>query len=230
MVTEELIPSIDKRISTWLELQRKKRAESKSPPVITVSREFGCEGYALAEELKEILDEKTEHPWTIFDNALIKMILEDRDYSKHLLESLGERAQFMDDLIDMISPSWDSEEEAFQSIVESVFSIAHKGYAIIVGRGAFFITRNLPNCHHIRLVAPLEFRAQAISDRLNVSQEEAVEIVKRKEEERALFLKRFLNCELSADQFHVVFNSSKAPIKHIAKTFANFIGELDQTG
>ena len=228
MITEQLIPSIDKRITAWLENQkREKSIATQSPPTITVSREFGCEGYPLAEALKKNLDQKSKHPWTIFDDSLIKMIQENREYSKHLLKSFGERSKFMDDLIDMISPSWDSEEDVFRVIVDAIFAIAQEGHAIIVGRGAFAITKDLSNCYHIRLKAPLAFKAQSISRRLNISEEEALKIIQKKEKERVSFLRRLLNCELTMDYFHVIFDNSKASVGRIANTFVHFIGEID---
>ncbi len=227
MITNQLIPPIEKRISAWLDIQQKKRVdEAKTPPTITISREFGCEGYPLAESLKRLLDEKTQRNWTIFDDDLIQMIQKDQEFSRHLLKTFGERTKFMDDLVDMISPSWKSEEDAFRSIVESVFSIAQEGHAIIVGRGAFAITQELSNCYHIRLKAPLAFKARSIARRLSISEEEALVVVQKKEEERTSFLKRFLNCEFSMDHFHVIFDNSKASVDHIADTFVKFIGDI----
>ena len=51
--------------------------------------------------------------------------------------------------------------------------IAEQGQAIIVGRGGIAITRDLSNSLHINLVAPLDWRAAIISERYNVSIDEA---------------------------------------------------------
>ncbi len=66
----QLIPSVEKRISSWIEIQKKSKEQMKeriaSKLTITISREFGCEGYPLVAALKNKLDEKTGQVWTIF--------------------------------------------------------------------------------------------------------------------------------------------------------------------
>ena len=61
MVTEKLVLNIEKRISAWVAIQERLKKESRREPkpTITISRQYGCEGYPLAEALKAILEKKT---------------------------------------------------------------------------------------------------------------------------------------------------------------------------
>lgn len=227
MITHQLIPSVEKRISAWKELKEKKVDLVKASPAnITISREFGCEGYPLAAALKKLLDKTSDSKWVIYDDALIKSLQADQDLSGYLLKNFGERNKFLDDLIDMISSNWQSEENAFRLMTQFIFSLAKKGHGIFVGRGAFSIIKTLENCYHIRVKGPLSFRAKLLSKRLNITEEEATNLAVEKEEERTRFIKSLLNTNFNADHFHVIYDNSQMQSKKMADNFLKFVGDV----
>ena len=227
MITRQLIPSVEKRISAWIELnERKITQRDASPANITISREFGCEGYPLAEALKKHLTEKSSKNWMIYDDALIKSLQENQDLSQHLLKNYGERNKFLDDLLDMVASHWQSEEDGFRQMTQFIFSLAKKGHGIFVGRGAFSVIKNLKNCYHIRLKAPLSFRAQKLAERLNISEDEASNLAVEKEIERTRFIKRFLNTDFESAHFHVIYDNHKMSVNEMAENFLQFVGDI----
>lgn len=215
-----LIPSVEKRISAWKDLQQRKQeqqmAGDKPKLSITISREFGCEGYPLAMALKEKLDAKTEQTWTIFDDQLVDKINSELDISKYLVKSVGDRAKYLDYIIASLLPTWKSEATIYKKIVEAIVSVAHEGNAIIIGRGAFAVTRNMPNCFHFRLVAPFQYRIDSYSRRKGITREEAEKIITEKEKKRNSFINDFLDCQYEEENFHLVINNSKFPVERIA--------------
>ena len=227
MITRQLIPSVEKRISAWIELnERKITQRDASPANITISREFGCEGYPLAEALKKHLTEKSSKNWMIYDDALIKSLQANQDLSQHLLKNYGERNKFLDDLLDMVASHWQSEEDGFRQMTQFIFSLAKKGHGIFVGRGAFSVIKNLKNCYHIRLKAPLSFRAQKLAERLNISEDEASNLAVEKEIERTRFIKRFLNTDFESAHFHVIYDNNKMSVNEMAENFLQFVGDI----
>ena len=76
---DTLIPSIEQRETGWLQIRERlaRNAREVAHPTITISREFGCEGHALAQRLKELLDEASTEPWHVFDKALVEKVAED---------------------------------------------------------------------------------------------------------------------------------------------------------
>ena len=53
MLTDNLIPNIEHRLSTWIRIQeRLKKTETGQKPTITISRQFGAEAFPLAETLQ----------------------------------------------------------------------------------------------------------------------------------------------------------------------------------
>ncbi len=107
--------------------------------------------------------------------------------------------------------------------METVFSLAQQGNSIIIGRGAFAITKDLPNCYHFRLIASSEYKAKSYAKRTNISEEEAIKVVEEKEESRSHFLSDFLNCGFEHENFHLVLNNEKLTPERMADTILNLI-------
>src|SRR3989339_2202812 len=105
--------ALDQTIKAWLEQQRAKalkEAETEnrimSSRSITISREFGCEGFPLAVTLKELLDDASGDTWTIFDRGLIERLEAQYDLTVEFLEHLGDKAAAVDRLKAMLSRPW----------------------------------------------------------------------------------------------------------------------------
>jgi cytidylate kinase len=229
MTSNQIIPKVEKRLASWLEIRAKNEELWKTETdrkTITISREFGCQGYPLAAALQKKLEAKTNEDWTIFDKALIDKISEDHQIASHLLENLGERAKYLDYVIASLMPGWKSEEDAYKLIIKTIFSIAKQGNAIMVGRGAFAVTQNLKNCYHYRLVAPKEFRVKTYAALLGISHEKAEQIVLEKEINRHNFLQDFYNTEFSGNEFNIVFNNSRMSVEQIAETIICSLGDV----
>lgn len=228
-MVNQLIPEVEKRISSWIEIQKQRRNQEMAGEIvkstITISRQFGCEGYPLAAKLKEMLDEKTKRSWTIFDNQFVDKLANDSEISKHLIKNIGERSKYLDYIISSLLPNWKSETEVFKMMVEAIYSVAQQGDAIILERGAFAISKNLPNCFHFRLIAPMDYRADSYARRKGISHEDAEKLVKEKEHDRTSFLTHFLNCQFDQENFHLVINNGKYPIEKIAKLIVRYIEE-----
>lgn len=226
-MANQLIPEVEKRISSWIEIQEKRKTQEMAGALvkstITISRQFGCEGYPLAAKLKEILDEKTQRLWTIIDNQFVDKLANDSEISKHLIKNIGERSKYLDYIISSLIPNWKSETEVFKMMVETIYSVAQQGDAIILERGAFAISKNLPNCFHFRLIAPMEYRADSYARRKKISIEKAEKLVREKEQDRTSFLAHFLNCQFDQENFHLIINNGKYPIENIAKLIVSYI-------
>jgi hypothetical protein len=227
MLTEKLIPNIDRRLSTWINIQGQLK---KEPPrekrlTITISREFGAEAYLLAEVLQDLLKKKTGNTWTIFDKALIEKVSRETTLSEHFLTNLGDATKAFDGLLTML-PGMRTHNDAFQILARYILRIALDGHAIIIGRGGAVLTQHLSHCFHFRLEAPLEFRIRSIQNRLGITKKEAKKLVQENQKMRESFIESFLNSSIADIRFyHAVFNSSKSSSQEIARSIISLVFE-----
>ena len=225
--------ALDQKITAWLEQQRRKalkEAETDnrimSSRSVTISREFGCEGYPVAVALKDMLEGATGDQWTIFDRSLIEKLEREYDLTKEFLDHLGDKVSAVDRLKAMISRTWaDESSHNYRVIADTIFSIASAGHAIIVGRGSGVIAQDLPNCFHFRLVASLEHRIHSYQLRTGCTKDEASQAVLQTQENNSVFFKDFLSADLSDSKYyHAIFNSQKVNVSTIATAITKVVG------
>ena len=225
MSTQQLIPNVERRLSGWISVQQHLAQEPRREPrlTITISRQFGCEGYPLAETLKGVLEERTGEAWTVFDKALLERVSGETHLSEHLFGKIGDDSQILDALANMI-PGWRTHSEAYDLLARCIVRIAHEGNAIIVGRGGAVVVQALPNCFHFRLEAPHEHRVQSIRQRLDLGHDEAETLVAEQQQGRERFIERFLHCSMADTRYyHAVFNTAKNPLERVTRSILELI-------
>ena len=225
MPTARLIPNVERRLSAWVGVQERLRREPRreARATITISRQFGCEAYPLAELLSKELGERTQETWTIFDEALISRASRELDLSEALLGNIGGESRLLDNLANLI-PGWHTQNEAYELLAHYILRIARDGNAVIVGRGGAVITQALANCCHVRLEAPLERRVESIQQRLGLDADEAKALVIDYERNRERFIERFLHCSMADTRYyHAVYNTDKSPLAQIAKSIMDLL-------
>jgi len=225
MSTQKLIPNVEHRLSAWVSVKERLGHEPGPAPrlTITISRQFGCEGYPLAESLKALLEERTAEPWTVFDKTLLERVSRETHLSERLFGNIGNDSQILDNLANMI-PGWRTHSEAYELLARYIVRIAQEGNAIIVGRGGAVVAQSLPNCFHFRLEAPHEHRVQSIQQRLGLGHDEAEALVVEQQQGRERFIERFLHCSMADTRYyHAVFNTAKNPLERITRSILQLI-------
>lgn len=219
------------RLSSLLEFNRRRELEADAlrsskiaRPAITISREFGCEAFPVAERLRELLEEKSGESWVLMDKALLEQIAHDHNLSEKILAHLGERSRFLDEILATFSSRWTSEKDYFRQLSRQIISLASQGNVIIVGRGSSFITQSLQNCFHFRLFASNEFKVKSIIRRLDISREEAEKLIAKKQQQRHNFIRDFLDRDdRDLSVYHLVFNNDKNRAEKIATTIMKYV-------
>jgi cytidylate kinase len=224
-----LIPSIEQRLSGLVEVTRRVQCEissrkDKPKPTVTISREFGCEAFPVAEKLKLLLEKKTGEPWALMDKALLEEVAKNHNVSEEILRNLGDKPKFIDDVISTFSPNWKSDKDHYKLLCRHVISLATVGNVILVGRGGSVVTQSIENSFHFRLIAPVKFKVGSIVRRLGVSQGEAQEMISSRQQQRNKFIKDFLNCSLDDPTlYHLVFNNARSSTEKIAETIVHYM-------
>lgn len=226
-----LIPSVDLRVGSLLEYNRSqiqkaavRKRKDGPPPCITLSREFGCEGYPVAERLRELMACATGEEWLLMDKALLAEVARHHNLSEDVLQGLGEKNRILDEVMATFSSNWKSERDHFRLLCRHIISLAEKGNVIIVGRGGAIITQHLKNCYHFRLYASLAFKTASIAHRLRMSAEEAERLIEKRQKQRDKFNIDFLDRDAREPRYYdILFNNDRATPERIAQAIADYV-------
>lgn len=223
-----LIPSIEKRFANFVELTKKAEKEVKEKerkrPTVTISREFGCEGYPVSEKLKELLEEKTKEPWAIMDKALLEKVTASQHLLEGVLSKLGEKSRVLEEVVSTFSTEWRTEHDYYKMLCEQLFALAAGGNVIIVGRGASIVTQPLENCFHFRLYASTRCKMDYLSKKISLPMQELETFIEKKQKERDKFILDFLNRDAGElKYYHLAFNNDKNTSEKIAGIIADYV-------
>ena len=182
-------------VSAWEKVKPlgdKRRLETY--PFVTISREFGCEALALAQQLVETLNERCRPsiPWVSYDRELLDKVVEDPAAQQAILDMLdNKRRVAMNRLFDNIINRQGADALAVRKLAEIIRTLAVHGHAVLVGRGSALVTQDLRNGVQIRLVAPRSWRVHAIATNRNLSLSEAEKTVTEGEQQRQHYINTF---------------------------------------
>jgi len=227
MSEKMMIASIEKRLDAFLEVTRRNEAANhpkKINPAITLSREFGCTAYPMAERLQKLMEEKTGNAWTIMDKTLLEEVAKDHDLSEKTLKSLGEEPGFVHEIIATFEPTWKTDKDYYRLLCRQIYSLARNGNVILLGRGSANISQSLKNCYHFKLFGSLKLKIHLIAQRMELSNEAAEKLIIKKQHQRDVFIKDFLNQDARDQRFyHLIFNTDKNSSERIATTIMNYV-------
>lgn len=220
-----LPPSVEQRLSAWVNLQER-FARAPAPrirPTITLSRQYGCEGFPLALRLQELFQEATCEPWNIYDKALVERVSREEHIPLQLLRHLGDLSRRLESL-GLDGAGHVTHDEAFAKVASLLVQIAGVGNAVVVGRGGAVLCKGLRNCFHFRLVAPVDDRVASLVRRLGLPVGEATRRVKEESKGREEFIKTCLHANV-ADPVHydAIFNSARHDLEDIAQAILAYV-------
>ena len=96
----------------------------------------------------------------------------------------------MGKLFDAILNRKANDASEMRQLAEMVRSLALLGRAVLVGRGSYLITQDLKTGLHVKLIAPLDWRALRVSSTREVSHGEAKKIVAAGERRREQYMRK----------------------------------------
>lgn len=152
--------------------------------IITVGRQFGSGGKAVALELGKKLG------IPVFDNELLTKAAQDSGFSAEFFAQSDEKRRFFSlssiftTAYSSQANSYMSDKDIFSMQCETIRSIAEQGPAIIVGRCADYVLRELDCTLDVFITAPQAVRVGRIVERLGLSDEKALELMERKDKGR----------------------------------------------
>lgn len=167
---------------------------------LTVSRQLGSLGGDITQELARRLG------WHVFDREIVEYIASHRHVRQRLVEDLDEKSQSLIQdtvrrLLEMVEGGGLGIEEYHEALVHTLVSLATRGQAILVGRGANFVLRSQPGLH-LRFVGSTEIRLRRLRERWGMSPREARTRMEQADRERAEFIRRHFKADADDPSFY----------------------------
>jgi len=225
------ISSVGQFIRGFAEAEKKKSKATQQGwyPFVTISRQAGAGGHALAEVLTKKIEEHGSDPlfsnWQTLDHELCQQVADDPKLTVSLGDLLEER--YLSSIEDYFLQAIAGESPQIlvhRAVFKIIRSVAAVGKAVIVGRGGNFITRGYPRAIHIRLVAPLEDRIFSTAKRLSITEEEAKVRIGEIDRDRAKLIKNYFKADINDPMgYDAVWNTGSCSIEFIAAAIIEMI-------
>lgn len=224
MSTEAVLPSSVQNFLTWQARYYSRPGVEKAPPAtgpfITLSREYGCEGFPLANAIADRLNKISAKPtpWVVMGKEIIDSISQKRGAASEFVDALSHsRRGYIQQTVEILFGRRPTEYQAYETLVQSLVSLADAGRVILVGRGGAIVCGGLERGVHIRLVAPLSWRSKKISADRGMGIEEAEALVFNQERIQTKFVRDFTGKDVSSPlNYDFVFNNERNSVNTIA--------------
>lgn len=181
-------------------------------PLITVSQDFGAEGYAIAKKVADTL--KLE----IYDDERLKEEALEEGVRAENLKGLEEKTPgFFDRLMGR-------KPDIYLDVLQSlVYRISRRGEGLLVGHGSQILLKDFGCALHVRIHASMQKRAESMAEQRGISYQAAEKIIGKKDEEYKGFFKYAFQMDPNdPDLYDLVLNTGKIS----AATAARYIAEL----
>jgi cytidylate kinase len=182
--------------------------------LISIEREYGCGGGAIAEQLASRLG------WKLWDHLLTEEIARLANVDCSAVIRCGERMD--SSFYRLAKVFWRGSYERSSTLGNQAFDadcmvsmmekiaprIAEEGNAVVVGRGAPYFLREQPDAFHVFLYAP---RAEKVRRLLQdgSTKAEAEELVDSVDRERIAFVKHYFDADWpTRSLYHVMINTA----------------------
>lgn len=190
--------------------------------IINIGRQFGAGGLDVAHELSKRLGIPA------YDKELIQKAAQDSGFSAELFEQSDEKKRlfslssiFANGFSD--TDNYMSDRGLFKMQSETIRNIAELGPAIIVGRCADYILRDMDCALNVFLTSPVEVRGERIMEEYGLSLDDAMRFVEEQDRKRAEYYNYYTFGEWgAAGTYDICLNSSVLGIKGTADFIIDF--------
>jgi len=178
--------------------------------IVTIGREFGTGGRAIATELAQLLGVQ------LYDRQVLEPIREERNLTQEEV-----------DVIKAVKPSWWYEnvsQDLYDEEEKIVRELAEKGSCVILGRTGFHIFRDDERAFKVFLMAEKPFRREKVAKRLNIDEESADALIDKVDEARENFSLTFSGkTRYDARNYDLVLNVTGLDPKEVARFIAECV-------
>ncbi|HEX4002604.1 MAG TPA: cytidylate kinase-like family protein [Candidatus Acidoferrales bacterium] len=202
--------------------------------VITVEREYGSGGAAIAEHVAQRLG------WKLWDRDLTAEIARTANVDHVTAARCDER---VDSLLyrlfkvyargsyERALPVGESRmfdtDRMFATLEKVIEEVAGRGNCVIVGRGAPYILRNRPDAFHVFVYAPIDEKIRRLKS-IGKSEKEAAQLIGEIDRERAAFIRHYFNKEWPLRTLYNLMINSKFGDEYVTEMILQQVAALEK--
>ncbi len=143
--------------------------------IITISREFGCNGTEVAERLAKGLK------FFLVNKKYINESMVKHGLTEEQLESLEESS---------IQPFSDTRKKYIELMNRLILEIAEEKPIVLLGRGGQFLFRNHPYAFHVKLIGSIESRVLEVIKQYKLDKVSALRLISEQDRRRDLYINK----------------------------------------
>jgi hypothetical protein len=209
----EISSRLEQRIDTQLSVaERAKLRRPDGPaPFLTITRQYGCGAFELAELLAPRLAELEHLPrdsWQVYSRQLIEEISSELHLTEKLVQGLDIHSRSgLEEFFDTWLGSMPSDLTLLRHLVRASRAAALVGHCVLVGHGAPVLTRDLAGGIHLRLIAPEQWRLDSLVSKFGWNYDKAREVLREEEGHRQAFFEKYLDRDVSdPEHYDLILN------------------------
>jgi cytidylate kinase len=179
-------------------------------PVVTISRQYGCEANQIAHLLIHKIAESAPHSnWKMINKEIIDESASVLGLTPNRVEQrvLGQARSTIEDVFSSLSHHYSMTDKTIvETVREIIETYAKMGHVVIIGRGGSSLIRKIETSLHIRLMAPDEWRVQKMMTKNDITENNAYTIIQKVDVDRKLWAEHLSNEPFNDGLFDLIFN------------------------
>jgi hypothetical protein len=234
------IEDIDRYLRAHFAAERRpvpSSVETRVRPFVTISRQTGIGGHALADTMLDVFDRQKDVDvfggWQIYDRTLCEIVAKDPRFSRSLDSLVEEEYRSKpNDFFHQMLHSTADQSMVMSRVFLVVRAVAGMGKAIIVGRAGSHVTADMSHGVSLRVVAPENVRISRAMDVHGLTEHEARAGARKRDADRARLIKAHFGADIGdPNGYDVTWNVGNVTFHEIAEATAALVrcrvGELE---
>lgn len=188
--------------------------------IITISRQLGSEGNAIANRLAENLG------YSLIDKTKIHGMVTDYEQFKDELEKV-----INEEKPGLLDRFFQSQKVYFNLLQALIYEAASTGNVIITGRGGHLILKDIPGVLRVRIISPYKLRVRRVMENPNMTREAAEEFVRQNDRERTGFIRYLFDVDpMDPGIYDLVINTEHLNVSVAVNLIIDAVKFLESSG
>ncbi|MCE0482972.1 MAG: cytidylate kinase-like family protein [Methylacidiphilales bacterium] len=211
--------------------EQEKWAADGTNPIVTISRQRGALGEAIAFRTAEILTDMShgKYPWVVVDKNIAERVIEDHHLPQRIRSFFSEEQKLsIEQHVEGILGVSTSGSTMIEKMTRTMVHLARIGHVILVGRASHLITLNFPRAAHIRIFGSFKRRVERVAEGKQCSLHEAAAEVRAADERRRQFVATYFHSDIDdPSHYDLLFNTDRVSLEESARLIAHLVSAPD---